>query len=149
MESSDEEMCMPPEIREKAEEMRNNLLPKQSKDVYEDAYKKYAEWKSTNKAITSENCLKVYFNDLIKHYKPSTIWSIYSKLKSTIQIYENISIENYKELTALLSQNSRGYKSKKSKVFTSEQINSFLENAPDEIHLAMNARNKHTISSKK
>lgn len=68
-----------------------------------------------NKAITSENCLKVYFKELIEKYKPSTIWSIYSKLKSTIQIHEKISIKIYKELSALISQNSRGYKGKKRK----------------------------------
>lgn len=128
--------CTPPEMRETAKEISKDLLPKQSKEVYEEAYRKFVEWKSANKAITSENCLKVYFKDLMEIYKPSTIWSIYSKLKSTIQIYEHIAIENFKELAALLSQNSRGYQGKKSKIFTTEQINTFLETAPDEIYLS-------------
>ncbi|XP_043479876.1 uncharacterized protein LOC122509710 [Leptopilina heterotoma] len=136
MESSDSECCTPPEIRKEAEEMSSDLLPKKSKNTYEDAYKKFVQWKESNNAITSENCLKVYFKDLIKNYKPSTIWSIYSKLKSTIQINKKISIHNYKELSALLSQNSRGYKSKKAKVFSTAEINLFLETAPDEMYLA-------------
>lgn len=131
----DDENCTPPEIREAAKKIQKDLLPKKSRDIYDETYRKFVELKTANKAITSENCLKVYFKNLIENYKPSIIWSIHSKLKSTIQ-NENISIDNYKELIALISQNSKGYQSKKPKIFTTEQINLFLETAPDQIYLA-------------
>lgn len=89
METSDKERCSPPEMRKKAAEINCHLLPNELIDLFEETYKNYLESKK-KKESTSENCLKVYFQDLTKKYKPSMIWSIYSKLKSTIQIYEKI-----------------------------------------------------------
>ncbi|XP_051167287.1 uncharacterized protein LOC127285356 [Leptopilina boulardi] len=131
-----DENCTPPEMREAAREISIDLLPEKSREAYEETYTKFVDWKKANKAITSENCLKVYFKMLMKSYKPTTMWSIHSKLKNTIKVHENVSIETYKELTALLSNYSKGYKSTKAKIFTTEEIKTFLNTAPDETYLA-------------
>lgn len=138
MESDEEivESCTPPEIREAAQLASLDLLPAKSRKLYEQAYDKFLSWKTEKKAITSENCLIVYFKDLMEKLKPSTIWSQYSMLKSTIGINEGVQIKEFKNLAALLSNYSRGYQTKKAKVFSAEEVQQFLQNAPDEIHLA-------------
>lgn len=142
MESSEEEGCTPPEIREQAQEMDLDLLPAQSRKLYEDEYKKFVDWKKANKAITSENCLNVYFKEIMKKYKGTTLWSTYSKLKSTIQVPEKISIGNYKELSAILSNFSKGQEKKKAKILITAELNSFLEKAPDDTYLAAKVSNE-------
>lgn len=64
-ESDDEGRCTPPEMRETTKQISKDLLPKKSKEVYEEAYRKFVVWKNENKAITSENCIKVYFKQLM------------------------------------------------------------------------------------
>ena len=64
--------------------------------------------------------------------KPSSLWAIYSMLKSTINInHNNINIATYPKLIGLLKRKSDGYQPKKSNILTSKQIKTFLEEAPN------------------
>ncbi|XP_048511125.1 uncharacterized protein LOC125502027 [Athalia rosae] len=127
----------PPDIRDAADKVSFHLLPDKSKEVYESAYKAYTDWRTSKGAnSSSESVLLAYFDQMSQQYKPTTIWSLYSKLKSTINIREKVDISSYKTLSAFLKKQSRGFRSKKSSVFTSEEVQSFLTRAPDDKYLA-------------
>ncbi|KAK9730340.1 hypothetical protein QE152_g15247 [Popillia japonica] len=68
--------------------------------------------------------------------KPSTLWSQYSMLRSTLDIKKGIDMSKYSKLRdsklrAFLKRQSEGYLPKKSRVFTKEQVDNFLNNALD------------------
>lgn len=126
----------PPEIRFIANETYETLVPQKSKGKYELAYRKLMEWASENKVKTiSENVLLAYFKRLSDEMKPSTLWTTYSMIKSMLNIKNNTDISKYAKLQAFLKLKSSGYKSKKSKVLTAKEINTFLLEAPDDKYL--------------
>lgn len=132
----------PPEIRAAADAASLDLLPKKSRSNYEVAYKHLMDWRLMNKATSfSEDTLLAYFTELAKKYKSSSMWTYYSMLKSTIYIKHNIKIESYAKLRALLKRQSEGYQAKKSKAFTGEEINKFINEAPDVKYLATKVNN--------
>lgn len=130
-------LCTPPELVERATATVNNLLPRKSRDVYEHCYKQFMDWK-TNKCANSfsENVVVAYFSELSIEKAPSTLWKIYSMLRSTIIIKHNINIANYAKLRAFLKRKSDGFQPKKSKTLTREEINKFINEAPDNVYLA-------------
>lgn len=126
----------PPEIKEQADLFCQNLLPAISREKYEAAYRNFMEWRSQQKTKSfSENVLMVYIEGLSNTRKASTIWSIYSMLKSTINIKHGIDISTYPKLRALLKRKSEGHTPKKSKTLTPDDINRFLIEAPDNEYL--------------
>lgn len=136
--SDDEELCTPPEMRECALNINAALLPEKSREKYEGTYLTYKKWQiSKNVKLTSENVLMVYFKELSERYKPSTLWSTWSIIKTTLNQKEGIDINQYKQLKAFMKRQSDGYKSKKSKVLSPEEIEKFILKAPDEKYLAV------------
>ncbi|XP_060516643.1 uncharacterized protein LOC132708080 [Cylas formicarius] len=134
---SENEVLTPPEIRAAAEAASLDLLPKKSRNNYEIAYNNFMDWRSRNKATSfSEDTLLVYFKELAKKYKSSSLWTFYSMLKSTLYIKHNVKIDHYAKLHALLKRQSEGYQPKKSKAFTGQEINKFIYEAPDTKYLA-------------
>lgn len=118
-------------------------LPNSTLLKYKNAYTTFIKWQES-KGITSfdedslEDILLDYFTEVSKTYKSSTLWSMYSKLKSTISHYNHIDISaNNSRLIAFLKEKAVGYQCEKFKVFTAEEINKFLVEAPDEHYLAM------------
>jgi hypothetical protein len=63
--------------------------------------------------------------------KSSTSWSRYSMLKASLVVNNNVDISKYCKLVAFLKRQSVGYKAKKSKIFSREQIFKFLSTAHD------------------
>lgn len=127
----------PPNIREAAKLTTLNLLPETSKKMYQRAYNLFLDWRRDQNAKSfSEDVLMVYFSDLAKKFKSSTLWTQYSMLRTTLSIHENIDIAKYLKLKAFLKRQSEGYRPKKSKIFTSNDIKKFINEAPDEIYLA-------------
>ncbi|RVE46833.1 hypothetical protein evm_008541 [Chilo suppressalis] len=57
-------------------------------------------------------------------------------LKSTINTNKNIKIDSYSKLLAFLKRLFEGYKPKKSKVFSHQNVETFLNDAPDKEFLA-------------
>lgn len=116
----------------------NNLLPKKSCEVYENVYATFIKWHNQNKATSfSENILIVYFNELAKKYRPTTLWAKWSMLRTTLNLKEGIDINTYNNLKTYLKNHAKGYKPKKAKSFTLEQIKTFIENAENNIYLAV------------
>lgn len=84
---------LPSDVEEEASEAIRKLLPKKSQMVYQREYLCFQKWKNLkNINSVSETVLMAYFSEKSKKVKPSTIWSYYSMLKSTLQINENCDI---------------------------------------------------------
>lgn len=135
-EDSDIEILTPENIIEKANEITLNLLPQKSKELYLKEYETFKEWRLKNGVQSfSEKVLLVYFDEKSKQFKPSTLWSTYSKLKATLSINQDIDISKYVKLIAFLKHQSVGYKPKKSRTFSREEITKFILEAPDDKYL--------------
>uniref|UniRef100_A0ABD2WY94 Tyr recombinase domain-containing protein n=1 Tax=Trichogramma kaykai TaxID=54128 RepID=A0ABD2WY94_9HYME len=122
-----------------AQRIKSNLLPTKSRGQYEKAYSAFIHWKTENRRSSSEDDLLVYFDKLSALYKPPTLWSHWSKLKSLMILKENINLDQYLLLKNLLKIKSKGYKTKKSAILTMEQVQKFLIDSNDNTYLAMKA----------
>lgn len=123
----------PPDLRQAADTAKQNLLPDKSKKRYENCYAIFNEWCKLKKVRTvTENVILAYFSELAQQKKPSTLWATYSMLRTTLDINEKIDISKFTKLIAFLKKKNTGYKPKKSSVFTREDIDKFLNEAPIE-----------------
>lgn len=137
MESDDDVPLTPPEVREAARNVEINLLPEKSKKIYEDRYCRFMDYrKNKNIGSFSENVLIAYFAELSQKLKSSTLWSVYSMLKSTLSTHHNVDLAKYLKLRAFLKRQKDGYQPKKSKVFEKEEVIKFLSEAPDANYLS-------------
>lgn len=128
--------CTPPDVAEAANIAVHNLLPEKSRERYEKAYKSFGDWCKEKKIRAfTENVFLGYFSELANAKKSSTLWSIFSMLKSTLAVKDNVDIGKYSKLIAFLKRKSVGHRAKKSKVLTRDEINSFLFDAPDDRYL--------------
>jgi hypothetical protein len=89
----------------------------------------------------TENVCLAYFADRAKHVKPSSLWSEYFMVKSSLLIKKNIDLKHFFKLTAFMKRQSAGYQCKKSKIFSKDQIYKFINEAPDETYLMMKVNN--------
>lgn len=122
----------PPELREAAEAAREGVIPAKSKDVYEKAYARFMAWlASQGTDRISENTLLPYFREMLKEKKPTTMWSEYSALKKMLRVRHAIDISAFASISDTLKQESKRHQKKKAATFTSEQVDEFLEKAPD------------------
>ncbi|KAJ8976506.1 hypothetical protein NQ317_005464 [Molorchus minor] len=112
----------PSEIFEAPEEWKLELLPTKSRKLYENTYDEFVTFLELHH---SKSC------------KPSSLWLYYSMLKATINLHNNIDISKYSRLIAFLKRKNDGYKPKKSKILSRDEIDVFLNNAPDDIYLMM------------
>lgn len=118
--------------------VKTDSLPKKSAERYMLVYDTYQKWKQENKKALSpcdESNLIVYFKSLSAKLSPSTLWSVFSMLKSTLCARDNIDITKFQKLKGLIKNNSKGHKPKKSAVLTWDEVMEFLNNAPDYDHL--------------
>lgn len=145
MDISDSELDFtPPDIAEKAKKATLDLLPEKSRRKYEIQYDIFVNWCRSNKIKKyTENALLVYFTEKAKSLQSSTLWSIYSMLKATLSVKHDIDISPFKKLIAFLKKTSVGYRAKKSRTLSREDINKFLVTAPNETYLMMKVSNIH------
>lgn len=107
----------PPHIQDAAEDLYSDLLPEKSKSIDEKTYKTFMEWRAAEKINSfSENVLVAYFKLISEKKAPSTLWSTYSMLKTTINNNHNVNIKNYGKLITFLKKKSVGHVPKKSQV---------------------------------
>ena len=117
------------------------LLPIKSREKYQAVYDSFIQWKTAqNINLITENVILSYFGELANKYKPPTLWSHYSMLRSTMQIHDKIKLENFKQLVAFLKHKSIGYQAKESSVFSANEIKMFLDEAPDSQYMLTKAR---------
>lgn len=131
---------VPQDILEEANVVSLNLLPLKSREKYEKEYQLFKCWMETRQIRKiCEEVVLFYFSKKCADLKPSTLWSKYSMLRSTLQIKDNIDIK-FPKLVAFLKRKSAGYKAKKANTFSREDINKFIAEAPDETYLHMKVR---------
>lgn len=132
--------CTPPEVSKIAADVVDNLLPTKSSGIYEAAFKRFQKWcNEKNIKNNSENVLLAYFSELAnkQKMKGSTMWSHYSMLRSMLNIKQGIDISKYLKLRAYLKKLNEGCIPKKAKVFTREQFEKFLSEAPNQQYLGI------------
>lgn len=83
----------------------------------------------------NEKVFMAYFQQLSKNYKSSNLWAYYSMLKSVIVVRKNVDIGKYTQLICIFERQSVGYKPKKSKIFTKNEVVMFLKEADDKKHM--------------
>ena len=130
----------------------NRLLPAKFRKRYEHVYNLFTEWQSEKKCSSfSEEILIVYFNEKAKKLKPSSLWSIYSMLRVTIKLNQNIDIASYGKLKSILKAEGIGFVPKKSETFSAAEIEKFLNTAPDQKYLdtKVNIKMKFSIGNLK
>ncbi|CAD6204315.1 GSCOCG00009914001-RA-CDS, partial [Cotesia congregata] len=73
----------------------------------------------------------VYFFELSKIKKSTTLWNTYSMLKCTLGSFHKVNIGEYKRLIRFLKKKEVGFRKKKSKEFTAAEITEFLNTSSD------------------
>jgi len=127
---------VPDEIKLIAHSAKQHLLPRKSKELYEEAYNIYKKWCIKMKITkTCEDSILAYFNSHLSKYKSSTLWTKYSMLRSTINLKEGIDISKFPSVIPFLKRKAEGYKPKKSLSLTKENVDRFLTEADDENNL--------------
>lgn len=140
-------MNVPEAITKEALSVVSSLLPEKSAARYEREYADFKEWQEINNVtVVTENVLLAYFNQLSTRFRPSSLWSKWSMLKSCLEIKENIEVRRFifilemlpkkntflfvicrfHKLFAFLKRRSERYVPKKAKVLTKEQVEKFL-----------------------
>lgn len=78
------EFCdLPEEIQEAAASAVCELVPDKSKARYERTYLSFEQWcGQKNVKVINENVLLAFFSEKALNFKPSSLWSTYSMLKS-------------------------------------------------------------------
>ncbi|KAJ8909612.1 hypothetical protein NQ315_010824 [Exocentrus adspersus] len=98
------------EIAQLVSEAESSLLPVKSRAKYEKSYQLFCHWRNEKDVQgASEDILIAYFCEKVKILKASTLWSLYSMVKSTLQINENVDISAYKKLLAYLKRQNDNY----------------------------------------
>lgn len=128
----------PPEVMEMAQAATSTLIPEKSRKQYELVYKRFNDWCVLKivKNLT-ENVFLAYFSERAKHIKPSSLWSEYSMVKALLIAEKDIDLKQFSKLTAYMKRQSVGYHSKKSKVFSKDEIYKFVNEAPNDRYLMM------------
>jgi len=130
---------LPDDIEKAAKEATLNLLPEKSRKRYEEVYCKFNAWRESKKInmVCNEKVMLAYFSERSQQVKSSSLWSEYSMIRSTLLVHENVDVKLYPKLLALLKKNSVGYRAKKSKVLSEDDIARFINDAPDDKYLSM------------
>ena len=123
-------------VRDQINDANKNLLPKKSREIYEDVWQKYKNFCFEKKIeeIYEIDTVYAYLNWM--HTKkewtsPSTLWNKYSIIKSMVFNKSSIKFDNNpveKQIAIWIKQKQVTYHTKKSDMFTKEQISNFLEN---------------------
>lgn len=127
---------LPDDVLEAANLANLELLPAKSKEKYERQYYAFEKWyEERNVKTLKEEVLLAYFFKLNKEFSPNTLWSKYSMLKSVLKIKKNVDIGKFHKLVAFIKKQNVGFQPKKSKIFSKEEISTFLNEASDDIYL--------------
>ncbi|KAJ8912123.1 hypothetical protein NQ315_013212, partial [Exocentrus adspersus] len=82
--------------------------------------------------VLSQTVLLAYFSQISEEKKPSTLWATSSILRTMIELKLKKDISKYAKLLMFLKRQNVGFKSKKSSVFSRQNIDDFLAEAPEE-----------------
>lgn len=121
----------------------SHSLPVMSQIKYNRVYQQFQTWnKSNGWCPISEDLMLKYFKYLSVKSKPSSMFAIYSMLKSTFRANDDIEIGTYARLLEYLKEKNAGYKPVRSKLFTEDEIERFINEAPDDRWLDVKVKMK-------
>lgn len=111
---------------------------KKSSRRYWQEYELFIKWCGENNVTEfNEKNMMIFFESRAKLYKSPTLWCIYSKLKSTLNIKHNVNIGSFSKLLAFLKQKNDEYMPNASKALNLEDTDTFVNTAPDDTYLMM------------
>lgn len=127
------------DIENAAEDTANTaIIPERSKSAYQATYHKFENWCKQKKVVTiTEKAILAYFSQASKVWRASTLLNNYSMLRTTIYVKKNVDISKFSGVVAFLKKQSKGYRPKKSKIFTRQEVVRFMREAEDEKYLLM------------
>lgn len=103
---------LPSDVEEAAQSALSTVIPQRSKARYDLAYEKFGKWLEDKKIKRiNEKVLLAYFEGR-KNQKVSTLWTLYSMLRSELTLKKNIDIAQYTSLHAFLKRQLQGYRAK-------------------------------------
>lgn len=115
---------------------RNDKLPKKSEQKYKFHYNCFMKWRAENgKDDFTEETVASYFKDLSEKNLPSTVFCVYSMIRSVLNVNHNIDIGRFSTVKAFLKKNAEKFEPKSAKRLTGQQILRFVETAPDDFYL--------------
>ncbi|XP_064212473.1 uncharacterized protein LOC135265978 [Tribolium castaneum] len=122
------QVFVPELVIQEASEAINKVVPAKSKQLYEKEYSNFCEWRKRKDAKgVDERIILAYISERSKNAKSSLLWAYYSQLKKMLSVKENIDISRFHQVSAFLKQHSVGHRPKKSKVFSFEEMEKFLD----------------------
>lgn len=137
--SAEKENYYPVDIAEAAKKATLELLPKKSRQQYEIAYNNFIDWCKWKKVEGNydELVFLAYLEEKSKIWNASSLWSKFSMIKSSLLIKNGVDASKYYKVIAFLKRKKEGYRPRKSKVLTFEQVEKFIMEAPDDKFLAI------------
>ncbi|XP_044264585.1 uncharacterized protein LOC123011281 isoform X2 [Tribolium madens] len=134
----DNHIFVPEDVMNEALEAVGKVVPVKSKILYEKEYNCFCNWRNIKNARgVDEKIILAYISERSKTVKSSSLWSYHSQLKKMLLVKENVDINRFHQVKAFLKQHSVGHRAKKSKVFTGEELERFLDTAPDDKFLLL------------
>jgi hypothetical protein len=119
----------------------SDLLLVKSRKKYDKACQQFEGWcREKRVRDITEEVLLAYFEQKSRKLKGSTLWSLFSMLRPTIQLKKNIEIKKYASLITFIKRKSTGQVSKKSNIFTKQEIEKFLREADNGTYLMMKVK---------
>ena len=109
------------------EKFNEMLVPQRSKTRYENVYREYELWCSERKKdplVEESACL--YLHESKKTRKATTLCSYYSAIKNQLLVHHGVNANNWTRTVAFLKRAGEDETKKKAKVFTREEIETFL-----------------------
>lgn len=128
---------LPPDVIALAQDAVDNSMPLKSETIYRKVYADFCKW-MMDKGILhiSEMVVLAYLNKLSETLNSQTLWSRYSMIARMVFNERSVDIKSYGRVKTFLKNKSLATVPKKAKVFTSQQIGSFLNNADDSTWLS-------------
>lgn len=135
--SKNENLCVPMDIEEAANRATSELMPKKSSVQYDIAYNNFLAWCRLKnvEGNFSESVILAYLEEKSKIWNSSTLWSKFSMIKSSALVKNGVDLSKYFKVIAFLKRKNEGYRPKKSKILTLEQVERFINEAPNEKYL--------------
>lgn len=132
-------------FRHQAKAIAAQMGPKKSLPEYEKAYIKFKAWLAgfpEEFETIDEDMLLVYFQHRldVEHAAPSTLWPLYSKLKTILQRDHDVDISKFSVLRKFCKDAEKGHIPKRAHVFTDENLIKFISDAPDQVFLLHKVR---------
>lgn len=124
---------------QRAQEIANGTVPPRSKIKYEQCYDQFELWQTeSNTKRLDESVFMVYFCDyLAPKYSPPTLWSKWSMLNTMLRNKCGIRLDTYARLKGFVKMANKDYKPKQAPTFSLNQIKYFIQEASDDIYLAV------------